>query len=123
MTKGRDAAPRLKWWYDGLIMRPVEQSAGTHVSAETIFRFQQRGIVLSGKYSGGGIYIGHLLGLVSEAGLIDMRYHHITDQGALETGIISARPERADKGKIRLHESWERTSQDPASGHSILEEI
>lgn len=102
---------------------PIQNTENGETSEETIFVYQQEGPVLTSAYSGGKIVKGHLIGLVNDAGHIDMRYHQINDRGELMTGRCQSRPEVLPSGKIRLHETWQWTSGDLSCGHSIIEEL
>ena len=110
-------------WYGGRLFRPVKNSGSGETSPETIFRYQQKGDVLTGDYSGGNIEYGQILGLVDERGHITLRYQHLNDYGELKTGHCRSRPEILANGKIRLHEKWQWTSGNRAKGQTILEEI
>lgn len=92
-------------------------------TTETVFKYQQQGKILTASYSGGQIVAGHLIGLVSDTGSIDMRYHQVNSKGELMTGICMSIPEVMPNGKLRLHEDWRWTSGDASSGKSILEEL
>lgn len=48
--------------------------------------------------------------------------YHINDKGVLQTGICRSVPEVLPDGRIRLHESWQWTSGDGSSGHSVVVE-
>jgi hypothetical protein len=109
--------------YNNKKFRPVQNTDNGETSAETIFHYQQEGNVLTSDYAGGKIKRGHLVGLVDEAGNIDMRYHQVNEAGELMTGVCQSRPEIMPNGKIRLHESWRWTSGDGSTGSSIIEEI
>ena len=109
--------------YNNKTFRPVSNSKNGETSAETLFHYIQSGNILTCEYSGGKIVQGHLIGLVDEAGNIDMRYHQVNTLGELMTGICQSTPEILANGKIRLHESWQWTSGDSLRGQSILEEI
>ncbi|GHB67947.1 n-acetylglutamate synthase [Persicitalea jodogahamensis] len=109
--------------YHNKKFRPVRNTNNGETSAETIFHYQQEGDILTSNYSGGKIKSGHLIGLVDDAGNIDMRYHQVNDAGELMTGICRSRPEIMPDGKIRLHETWRWTSGDGSDGESIIEEI
>lgn len=113
--------------YGGRLFRPVSTEGASDTSHETIFKYEQKRDLLTGTYSGGNISYGQLIGLVSDAGRIDMRYQHLTVEGDLKTGICWSIPEFLDNGKIRLHEKWRWTSgqnrDEPSSGRSILEEL
>lgn len=108
--------------YNGKIFRPISNTANGETSAETVFVYQQTGNILTASYSGGGIKLGQLIGLVDVDGNIDMRYHQVNQKGELMTGVCQSRPEMLENGKIRLHESWQWTSGDFSSGTSIIEE-
>ncbi len=110
-------------WYDGRLFRVVNTKGRSQTGEDTIFQYFQKADLLKGKYSGGEIEYGHLLGLVDEHGNINMRYHHVTHEGLIMTGKCRSRPEIMENGKIRLHERWKWTCGDHSKGTSILEEI
>lgn len=108
--------------YHNKIFRPVSNTENGETSGETVFVYQQTGNILTAGYSGGKILSGHLIGLVDDAGNIDMRYHQVNIQGEIMTGICKSRPEVLPDGRIRLHESWQWTSGDLSKGESVVEE-
>ena len=109
--------------YNNKKFRPVQNSENGETSEETVFEYKQTGNILTSEYKGGQIIKGHLIGLVDEDGTIEMRYHQINNKGELMTGICLSKPELGKGGKIRLHETWQWTSDDKSSGTSILEEL
>lgn len=121
----RQPKDKPKNWihYGGRLFRPTFSEGQSDTSRDTIFKYEQRRDLLTGTYSGGAISYGHLIGLVDDAGRIDMRYHHLTVDGALKTGTCQSVPEVLSNGKIRLHESWQWISGDKTKGTSILEEL
>jgi len=78
---------------------------------------------LTAQYQGGKIVSGHLIGIVNQAGEIDMRYHQVNTEGQLMTGVCRSTPQILANGKIRLHETWQWTSGDQSAGESIIEEL
>ncbi len=108
--------------YNNKSFRPVSNSENGETAYETVFYYQQDGNIISAEYTGGRIKKGHLMGIVDENGVIDMRYHQVNDKNELTTGICRSVPEILANGKIRLHESWQWTSGDKSIGESILEE-
>ncbi|MFK8060949.1 MAG: hypothetical protein AB8B78_12770 [Polaribacter sp.] len=78
---------------------------------------------MTAEYKGGQIINGHLIGLVDEEGVIEMRYHQVNKKGELMTGICRSKPQIMPNGKIRLYEEWQWTSSDESKGTSILEEV
>lgn len=113
----------MKINYNDRSFRPVQNSENGETTSETIFKYKQRGRILTSEYRGGKIQEGHLIGLVDEDGQIEMRYHQVNDKGELMTGICFSIPETMENGKIRLHETWEWTSGSKSKGKSILEEL
>jgi hypothetical protein len=109
--------------YNDKKFRPISNTENGETSSQTVFHYKQVGNLLTSEYSGGKIKYGHLVGLVDEAGNIEMRYHQVNDQDELMTGICYSKPERLPNGKIRLYGSWEWTSGDQSEGQSIIEEI
>lgn len=113
----------MKINYHNRIFRAVSNTENGETSGETLFHYQQKENILTASYSGGKIVQGHLIGLVDEAGRIDMRYHQINSIGKLMTGVCQSTPEVLPNGKIRLHETWQWTSGDKSQGRSIIEEV
>lgn len=103
--------------------RLVSTTENGETSAETMFHYKQTGNILTCEYSGGKILHGHLIGLVDEAGNINMRYHQVNSLGVMMTGICQSKPEILENGKIRLQETWEWTCGDGSKGLSVLEEV
>jgi hypothetical protein len=108
--------------YNGKIFKPISNTENGETSSETVFHYRQNGNILTSEYSGGKIIKGHLIGIVDENGVIEMRYHQVNDKGELMTGICKSTPEILANGKIRLHETWQWTSGDRSQGRSIIEE-
>lgn len=109
--------------YHNKRFRPVSGTENAETSEDTLFVYKQRGRILTAEYTGGQIVKGHLIGLVDEAGNIDMRYHQVNTNGVLMTGDCHSTPEIMENGKIRLHEEWQWTSGDRSRGKSIIEEL
>lgn len=109
--------------YNSRIFRSCANSAEGEVDARTTFRYRQMGDIVWAEYTGGKVKFGQLLGLVLPDGKLELRYQHINESGELMTGICLSTPEILTDGRIRLHESWQWTCGDHASGDSIIEEI
>lgn len=112
----------MKINYDGKIFKPISNTENGETTNETVFYYRQINNILTSEYKGGKIKYGHLIGIVTEKGTIDMRYHQVNDKGELMTGVCKSTPEILKNGKIRLHEVWEWTSGDKSAGRSIIEE-
>ncbi len=103
--------------------RSVNNTENGEVGAETLFHYEQEGVVLTATYAGGQILKGNLVGKVDEQGKIEMRYQHLNTQLEFKTGRCVSTPEVLPNGKIRLHEKWQWTSGDQSIGESIIEEV
>ncbi len=109
--------------YNNKKFRAVKNTNNGETSPDTVFHYHQEQQIVTSNYSGGKIVTGHLIGLVDQAGNIDMRYHQINSDGKLMTGTCFSKPELMQNGKIRLHETWQWTSGDFSEGTSIIEEF
>ena len=109
--------------YHNKKFKTVKNTINGETSEETIFLYKQTGNIITSKYAGGKIVEGHLIGIVSSNGEIDIRYHQINTKGILMTGECKSIPEILTNGKIRLHEEWQWTSGDRSKGNSIIEEL
>jgi hypothetical protein len=107
--------------YDGRVFRPIANENG-EVGADTVFVYAQQGRVVTATYSGGAVVTGHLIGVVDDDGVIDLRYHQVNTAGELRTGICRTTPEVLADGRLRLNEDWRWTSGDGSTGSSVLEE-
>lgn len=112
----------MKINYNGKKFKPLSNSENGEVSEDMIFTYHQNGNILESSYSGGEIVKGHLIGIVSENGEIDMRYHQINKSGNIMTGTCQSKPEIMENGKIKLYETWQWTSGDQSHGSSVLME-
>ncbi|GAB3431707.1 hypothetical protein [Niabella aquatica] len=109
--------------YNNKVFKPVSNTENGETSSATMFHYRQIENILTATYSGGPIKSGHLIGLVDEAGRIDMRYHQANNHDVLMTGVCHFVPEVLPNGKIRLRETWRWTSGDLSHGTSVIEEV
>jgi len=109
--------------YNNKKFKVASNSDNGEVDNEMIFHYRQDGNVLSCDYSGADIMKGHLIALVDEEGVIEMRYHQVNAQGKMRTGKCKSTPEIMPDGKIKLHEEWEWLSGGEGTGTSTLIEI
>lgn len=109
--------------YDGRVFASIENSAGGDVGSETRFYYRQSGKAVWAEYDGGSVVRGQLIAIADDIGNLDVRYHHINDQGELMTGRCTSTPELLADGRIRLYEKWQWTSGDKSRGESVIEEV
>lgn len=109
--------------YNGRKFRAVTNSGDGEVSTQTIFSYHQDGIVVWAEYAGGKILRGQMMGIALPDGRLEFRYQHVNDAHELMTGICLSTPEILPDGRIQLHEQWQWTCGENASGESVVEEI
>ena len=108
---------------DGKAFRSVSNTDNGDVGADTVFHYRQTADIVKADYSGGSIVAGHLLARVMANGQLDMRYHHLNDQGEFMLGRCLSTPERLADGRLRFKEKWQWLSGDMSSGYSEIEEV
>lgn len=109
--------------YHNKKFKVIETSGGGEISNDFIFHYQQKGDVLSCKYSGGEIVEGSIIGSVDDGGVITFTYRQVNKRGTVRSGICVSTPEILDNGRIRLHENWRWTDGDQSTGTTVLEEV
>lgn len=109
--------------YDKRKFRVVQNSKTGEVCSQTVFHYRQTGQIVTAVYDGGEIVAGNLIAICDAEGCLDLRYHHINISGELMTGVCHSTPELLTDGRIRLHETWQWTSGDRSSGHTLVEEF
>ncbi|WP_428741239.1 hypothetical protein [Tenacibaculum sp.] len=92
-------------------------------SNETIFHYFQNGTTITGKYKGGAIQEGFIIGKQTQDSEIKLLYQCLTTEGELKagesTGIISKTP----NGKLKLSFDWNWLNGDLSGGKSEYLEI
>lgn len=106
---------------DGIRMRVVSTAEGGEVNTETLFEFAQDGSVVSARYAGGKVRLGHLVGTMSAEGL-RFRYAQVDNSGRLDGGYSTCEIGRTAEGRIQLVEHFKWESRE-GSGTNIFEEI
>jgi len=109
--------------YDDRVFASISNSATGDVGSATTFLYHHTGNVVWATYQGGEVAHGNLVARVQPDGSLDMRYHHVTADGAIKTGRCLSRPEILVDGRIRLHERWQWTEGGTESGESVIEEV
>ena len=92
--------------YNGRIFRGQSNSPNGEVGNEILFYYHQDGDKLSGKYSGGSIVDGHLIGNVNPDSSLDFCYHHVNIDDQLMAGKCHSTPEEDKSGRLILKEQW-----------------
>ncbi len=102
-------------------MRVVSTDEGGEVNSETLFEFTQDDSVVSARYAGGKVRLGHLVGTMSAEGL-RFRYAQVDNSGGLDGGYSTCEIGRTAEGKIQLVEYFKWESRE-GSGTNIFEEF
>ena len=113
----------MKIDYNGKKFVGVSNSKTGEVGTSTIFEYFVEDGILTGKYNGGEIVHGQLLGKVHPDNSLEFLYHHVNQHRELKSGRCISIPEVLSDGSIRLYESWQWMGEKTDRGESIIEEI
>lgn len=113
----------MQYNLDGLVFRSLSNTPNGEVGLDTRFHYRQVGDLVTATYQGGGIVTGHLIAKVLVTGQLDMRYHHLNEQGEFKLGQCLSTPERMEDGRLRFKEEWQWLTGDLSSGRSTIEEV
>jgi hypothetical protein len=91
------------------------------VNADTIFEFSQEDSLVSARYSGGGILLGYLVGILLEDTL-QFQYAQVNSRGRLDGGHSTCEISKTANGRLQLHEHFKWASRE-GSGTNVFEEI
>jgi hypothetical protein len=106
---------------DGVVMFVSATAERGVVGAGTSLRFMQKGARVMGRYSGGAISRGCLVGTISGAELV-FRYAQVEASGEIHAGRSVCEVERRADRRLRIveHFAW---STRTGSGVNVFEEI
>lgn len=107
----------------GRRMRVVSTAANGEVSGETELILEQFGALFSGRYRGGSIVDGYLVGrfVGAEPSDVEFRYVQSDVTGRLDSGHSHGRFELLPDGRLRLIENFEWHTRD-GRGQNVFEE-
>lgn len=91
---------------------------------DTVFSYDQDGDIVFGRYEGGRIRHGQILGRILNDNRIDLVWQYLNVDGRLVAGTCVSTPEILSDGRYRLHEKWQTTLGPVAGlvGESVIEE-
>ena len=107
--------------FDGRRMHVSQTAEGGVVNEETFFDFKHENGVVSARYAGGGVQLGHLIGKIV-GGKLEFRYAQVQTDGVLDGGRSICDIECLPTGKLRLLEHFQWESRE-GSGTNIFDEI
>ena len=102
----------------GKTFRAVSNSAKGSINTSTKLHFTSDKGVVSGKYKGGTIVAGHVLGKRLSEFEMEFLYLSATISGEVKAGKAHARFARGDDKKLRMHMDWQWLTGDHSSGQS-----
>lgn len=108
---------------DGRRLQVVEHAANSSLTPETELILEQSGNVLSGRYRGGSIIDGYLIGRLSfdEQCSVHFRYVQADIAGRLDSGVSNGVVSVLRDGRVRLTEEFEWLTAEGA-GVNVFEE-
>ena len=92
-------------------------------SNETIFHYSQRGTTITGKYKGGSILEGLIIGKQTQDSKIELLYQCLTTEGELKAGKSKGTISKTQSGKLKLRFDWNWLNGDLSGGKSEYIEI
>jgi hypothetical protein len=105
----------------GRRFRVASTSQGSVVSASTILTIEEDGPFVCGRYSGGTVVHGYLIG-IRRAAELHFRYVQGDQSGSIDAGASRAQVEEDPQGRVRIIEHYEWATRE-GSGTNIFEEI
>ena len=92
-------------------------------SDETIFHYFQNGATITGKYNGGEILEGFVVGKQTDNNRIELLFQCLTKSGELKTGQSNGTIMKNGKGRLELKFDWNWLNGDLSGGKSEYIEI
>ncbi|MEL6559535.1 MAG: hypothetical protein AAFQ94_15195 [Bacteroidota bacterium] len=92
-------------------------------SNETIFHYFQDGSTITGKYKGGSIVSGLIIGKQTDESKIELLYQCLTTDGELKAGESKGTVSQMPDGKLKLEFDWNWLNGDLSGGKSMYVEI
>ncbi len=115
------APPRGAVDLDGRTMFVSATASAGVVDASTRIRFRQKGARVFGRYAGGRVRRGVLVGGFDGAKLT-FRYLQVEDSGEIHGGRSTCEVERGTEGRIRIFERFAWTTRE-GRGTNVFEEL
>lgn len=107
---------------DGKKFVTTENKSGLS-SDKTIFHYFQSGTKITGKYKGGSILEGLLIGKQTKDSQIELLYQCLTTEGELKAGKSKGTISKTHNGKLKLQFDWNWLNGDLSGGKSEYIEI
>ena len=110
-----------KFPLDGVTVFVSSTAANGVVDAETRIAFQQKGGRVIGRYRGGRVRRGVLVGAAAGS-VLEFRYLQVEDSGEIHGGRSRCEMTRTPEGRLRIFERFAWTTR-PGEGTNVFDEL
>ena len=100
----------------------LQNTEGGQVNAETVFKYKQKGDLVTADYSGGTVLYGKIIALL-EGNTLNMLYQCVTTDNELKAGKAIAHISVTKESKIKLSLNWEWLNDNNTKGQSEYIEL
>jgi hypothetical protein len=100
----------------------VQNTEGGQVNAETLFKYKQKGNLVTADYAGGSVTYGKIIAHL-EGETLNMLYQCLTTDNQLKAGKAIAKISKTANGKIKLALNWEWLNDSQTKGQSEYIEL
>ncbi len=107
----------IEFNFNNKIFSLIENSKKGKVNSETIFKYKQKGNLVTADYSGGSIKYGKIIASLKNDKL-NMLYQCITTENELKAGKAIAEISFTKENKMKLKLNWEWLNTENESGIS-----
>jgi hypothetical protein len=95
----------------------LQNTEGGQVNAETVFKYKQKGNLVTADYAGGSVIYGKIIAYL-EGDTLNMLYQCLTTDNQLKAGKALAKITKTTTDKIKLSLEWEWLNDSKTKGHS-----
>jgi hypothetical protein len=100
----------------------VQNTEGGQVNAETVFKYKQKGNLVTADYAGGSVIYGKVIAHL-EGDTLNMLYQCLTTDNELKAGKAIAKATWTKDEKIKLSLNWEWLNDSQTKGQSEYMEL
>ena len=108
---------------DGRTFRAIANSSNGTLDTDTELHFTAMDPFVVGRYSGGPIVVGQLLGKWLGDSELEMLYHGATESGVVQEGQARSTFESQSGEPTRMHLDWQWLTGDRSGGQSDWNEV
>ncbi|NRD77760.1 hypothetical protein HPT25_10040 [Bacillus sp. BRMEA1] len=110
--------------YHNKVLIGIEHVGDWDITDETVFYCKQYGSIVQGKYYGGNVKYGELIGLVNDKGILQAAFSHFNESSLFFGGVCTFTPEKSPaNGQLRLQAKWCLAEGQTHVSESVIEEL